>query len=136
MLAILEIVFNAVGPLVSSVMGYFTAKSNNAVATNGQNVTGDVSVAQAQIAAQIEVQKLAASERVQLAQSRWTVWMLPELFAVFSAHVISIVIDSMFHLNWQIARLPPPFDDLEYKVLLTGAGVAAGLAAYQRIFGR
>lgn len=136
MLAILGIVFNAVGPLVSSVMNYFTAKSNNAVLTNGQNVGADVAVAQAQINAQIEVQKLAATERAQLAQSNWTVWMLPELFAVFSAHVIAIVIDSMFHLNWQIARLPPPFDDLEYKVLLTGAGIAGGLVAYKRIFGK
>jgi hypothetical protein len=136
MFAILGFVFNALGPLVSSVMGYFTAKSNNAVATNGQNVTGDVTVAQAQISAQVEQQKLAASERAQLAESAWTVWMLPEVFAISSLHYATIVIDSIFHLNWQIAKLPPPFDDLEVKIIMTGAGIAGGVAAYRRIFGK
>jgi hypothetical protein len=136
MLAILGIVFNAVGPLVSSVMNYFTAKSNNAVLTNGQNVGADVSVAQAQIAAQVEVRKLAASERAQLAESAWTVWMLPEVFALCSLHFAAIIIDSIFHLNWQIAKLPAPFDDLEVKIIMTGAGIAGGVAAYRRIFGK
>lgn len=136
MLAILGIAFNALSPLISSVMNYFTAKSNNAVLTNGQNVGADVQVAQAQIAAQIEQEKLAAAQRQQLAESRWTVWMLPEVFALSAMHYGAIVLDSIFHLNWQIAKLPAPFDDLEVKIIMTGAGIAGGIAAYRRIFGR
>lgn len=136
MIAILGIVFNTLSPLISSVMNYFTAKSNNAVLTNGQNVGADVALAQAQLNAAIEQQKLAASQRAQLAQSRWTVWMLPEVFGLCSLHFGAIILDSTFHFNWQIAKLPAPYDDLEIKVICAGAGLAVGVAAFQRIFGK
>lgn len=134
MFMLLGPIFSALAPLFSSVMNYFTAKSNNAVLTNGQNVGADVAMGQAEITAQLEAQRIAAASRDKLSASRWTVWILPELCAIFSFHVFTVVLDSVFHLNWQISALPAPMDKLEIDVLMIGAGVAGGVSAYQRIF--
>ncbi|WP_457108434.1 hypothetical protein [Methylobacterium sp. P5_C11] len=58
--------------IVAPVLAYLSKRSDNGVLTNGQNVTGDVTVAQAQLTAYVEERKVVAAERAKLAESKWT----------------------------------------------------------------
>ena len=58
--------------IVQAVIAYLDKRSDNSVLTNSQNVTGDVTVGQAQLSAYIEERKIVAQERAAEHLSPWT----------------------------------------------------------------
>ncbi|MFC6790557.1 hypothetical protein ACFQE0_13670 [Methylobacterium komagatae] len=125
------------GPgFASAVVAYLNKRSDNAVLTNGQNVTGDVSVSQAQLAAYVEERKVIAQERAAQHLSPWTAWMIPTAFGLCMIHFGAIVLDSTFLFHWKIATLPDPYDKMENTIVLSVIGVAGVAPTVRRIFGK
>ena len=125
------------GPgFASAVFAYLKKRSDNGVLTNGQNVTGDVTVAQAQLAAYVEERKVIAQERADQHLSPWTAWMIPTAFGICMLHFGAIVLDSTFLFHWQVAKLPAPYDAMENAIVLSVIGVAGVAPTVRRIFGK
>ena len=122
--------------IVQAVLAYLNKRSDNGVVTNGQNVTGDVTVAQAQLTAYVEERKVVAQERAEQHLSPWTAWMIPTAFGFCMIHFGAIVLDSTFRFNWQVAKLPAPYDAMENAIVLSVIGVAGIAPTVRRIFGK
>lgn len=122
--------------IVAPVLDYLGKRSDNGVLTNGQNVTGDVTVAQAQLTAYVEERKAIAQERAEQHLSPWTAWMIPTAFGFCMVHFGAIVLDSTFRFNWQVAKLPAPYDATENAIVLSVIGVAGIAPTVRRIFTR
>ena len=122
--------------IVAPVLAYLSKRSDNGVVTNGQNVTGDVTVAQAQLTAYVEERKVVAQERAEQHLSPWTAWMIPTAFGLCMVHFGAIVLDSTFRFNWQVAKLPAPYDAMEWSIVMAVIGVAGIAPTVRRIFGR
>ncbi|KQS85749.1 hypothetical protein ASG32_17820 [Methylobacterium sp. Leaf361] len=122
--------------IVAPVLAYLNKRSDNGVLTNGQNVAGDVTVAQAQLTAYVEERKVAAQERAAQHLSPWTAWMIPTAFGLCMIHFGAIVLDSTFRFNWQVAKLPAPYDAMEWSIVMAVIGVAGIAATVRRTFGK
>lgn len=122
--------------LADGLFKYLGKRSDNGVLTNGQNVAGDVSVGQAQLAAYVEERKVIARERADQHLSPWTAWMIPFAFALCMLHFGAIVLDSVFLFSWHIAKLPTPYDAMENSIVLSVIGVAGIAPTVRRIFSR
>ncbi len=122
--------------IVQAVLAYLNKRSDNGVLTNGQNVTGDVTIAQAQLTAYVEERKVVAQERAEQHLSPWTAWMIPTAFGFCMIHFGAIVLDSTFRFNWQVAKLPAPYDAMENAIVLSVIGVAGIAPTVRRIFGK
>lgn len=122
--------------IVAPVLAYLTKRSDNGVLTNAQNVTGDVTVAQAQLTAYVEERKVIAQERAEQHLSPWTAWMIPTAFGLCMIHFGAIVLDSTFRFNWQVAKLPTPYDAMEWSIVMAVIGVAGIAPTFRRIFAR
>ncbi|ACB27616.1 hypothetical protein [Methylobacterium radiotolerans] len=122
--------------IVAPVLAYLSKRSDNGVLTNGQNVTGDVTVAQAQLTAYVEERKVIAQERAEQHLSPWTAWMIPTAFGLCMIHFGAIVLDSTFRFNWQVAKLPAPYDAMEWSIVMAVIGVAGIAPTFRRIFGK
>ena len=122
--------------IVAPVLAYLNKRSDNGVLTNGQNVTGDVTVAQAQLAAYVEERKIIAQERAAQHLSPWTAWMIPTAFGLCMIHFGAIVLDSTFLFQWKVAKLPPPYDKMEWSIVMAVIGVAGVAPTVRRIFGK
>ena len=122
--------------IVQAVLAYLNKRSDNGVLTNSQNVTGDVTVAQAQLTAYVEERKVVAQERADQHLSPWTAWMIPTAFGLCMIHFGAIVLDSTFRFNWQVAKLPAPYDQMEWSIVMAVIGVAGIAPTVRRIFGR
>lgn len=122
--------------IVAPVLAYLSKRSDNGVLTNAQNVTGDVTVAQAQLTAYVEERKVVAQERAEQHLSPWTAWMIPTAFGFCMIHFGAIVLDSTFRFNWQVAKLPAPYDAMENAIVLSVIGVAGIVPTVRRVFGK
>ncbi|MBE7201828.1 MAG: hypothetical protein INR70_29050 [Parafilimonas terrae] len=122
--------------IVQAVIAYLDKRSDNTALTNGQNVTADVTVGQAQLSAYIEERKIVAQERAAEHLSPWTAWMIPTAFGLCMIHFGAIVLDSTFLFHWQVAKLPAPYDAMENAIVLSVIGVAGIAPTVRRIFGR
>jgi hypothetical protein len=122
--------------IVAPVLAYLSKRSDNGVLTNGQNVTGDVTVAQAQLTAYVEERKVVAQERAEQHLSPWTAWMIPTAFGLCMIHFGAVVLDSTFIFHWQVAKLPPPYDKMEWSIVMAVIGVAGIAPTARRIFGK
>ncbi|MEE7449433.1 hypothetical protein MRF4_17360 [Methylobacterium radiotolerans] len=122
--------------ILAPVLAYLTKRSDNGVLTNAQNVTGDVTVAQAQLTAYVEERKVIAQERAEQHLSPWTAWMIPTAFGLCMIHFGAIVLDSTFRFNWQVAKLPAPYDAMEWSIVMAVIGVAGIAPTVRRIFAR
>ncbi len=122
--------------IVAPVLEYFKQKSADGVVANGQNVAGDVTVAQAQLTAYVEERKLIAQERAAQHLSPWTAWMIPTAFGLCMIHFGAIVLDSTFLFHWQVAKLPPPYDQMEWSIVMAVIGVAGIAPTVRRVFGK
>ncbi|MBP2495315.1 hypothetical protein ABID82_002353 [Methylobacterium sp. PvP062] len=122
--------------IVQAVLAYLNKRSDNGVLTNAQNVTGDVTFAQAQLTAYVEERKVVAQERAEQHLSPWTAWMIPTAFGLCMIHFGAIVLDSTFRFNWQVAKLPAPYDAMENAIVLSVIGVAGIAPTVRRIFGK
>lgn len=125
--------------IVAPVLQYLNKRQDAAVLVNGQNVTGDVTVAQAQAAAYIEERKVIAQERAEQHLSPWTAWMIPTAFAVCLIHFGSIVFVSTFPKaadGWVVLALPTPYDQMENMIMLSVIGVTGISATVKKVFSR
>lgn len=122
--------------IVAPVLDYLNKRSDNGVLTNGQTVAGDVTVAQAQLAAYIEERKVIAQERARWSDHPLTGGMIPCAFYLCMIHYGAIVLDSTFRFNWQVAKLPAPYDSMEWTIVLSVIGVAGIVPKVCRVFGR
>lgn len=122
--------------IVGKLFDYLGKRSDNAVLTNGQNVTGDATIAQAQLTAYVEERKVIAQERAAQHLSPWTAWMIPAAFGLCMLHFGAIVLDSTFRFNWQVAKLPAPYDQMEWSIVMAVIGVVGIAPTVRRIFGK
>jgi len=122
--------------IVAPVLDYLGKRSDNGVQTNGQNVAGDVTVAQAQLTAYIEERKVIAQERARWSDHPLTGGMIPCAFYLCMIHFGAIVLDSTFRFNWQVAKLPAPYDAMEWSIVMAVIGVAGIAPTVRRVFGK
>ena len=120
--------------LADGLFGYLNKRSDSAVLVNGQNVAADVSVGQAQLAAYVEERKVIAAERAAQHLSPWTAWMIPTAFGLCMVHFGAIVLDSTFLFNWRVAKLPTPYDQMEWSIVMAVIGVAGIAGAVRKVF--
>ncbi|WP_246686392.1 MULTISPECIES: hypothetical protein [unclassified Methylobacterium] len=122
--------------IAGKLLDYLGKRSDNTVLTNGQNVTADTTVAQAQLVAYVEERKAIEAERAAQRLSPWSAWMIPTAFGLCMLHFGAIVLDSTFLFNWQVAKLPTPYDAMEQMIVASVIGVAGVQAAVGRIFSK
>jgi hypothetical protein len=120
--------------LADGLFAYLNKRSDNTVLVNQANVAGDVSVGQAQLTAYVEERKVIAQERAEQHLSPWTAWMIPTAFGLCMLHFGAIVLDSTFLFNWRVAKLPPPYDEMERYIVLSVIGVAGVAGTVRKIF--
>ena len=77
-----------------------------------------------------------AQERAEQHLSPWTAWMIPTAFGFCMIHFGAIVLDSTFRFNWQVAKLPVPYDAMEWSIVMAVIGVAGIAPTVRRIFGK
>jgi hypothetical protein len=122
--------------IAGKLLDYLGKRSDNTVLTNSQNVSGDTTVAQAQLLAYVEERKVIAQERAEQHLSPWTAWMIPTAFGLCMLHFGAIVLDSTFLFNWRVAKLPPPYDEMERYIVLSVIGVAGVAGTVRKVFSR
>ncbi|GEP00607.1 hypothetical protein [Methylobacterium haplocladii] len=122
--------------VIGKLFDYLGKRSDNSVLTNGQNVTGDTTVAQAQLTAYVEERKVIAAERAAQHLSPWTAWMIPFAFALCMLHFGAIVLDSTFLFHWRVAALPEPYDKMEWAIVMAVIGVTGIAGTVRKIFTR
>ncbi|WP_292499963.1 hypothetical protein [Methylobacterium sp.] len=122
--------------LANGLLAYLNKRSDNTVLVNQANVAGDVSVGQAQLAAYVEERKIIAQERAEQHLSPWTAWMIPTAFGLCMLHFGAIVLDSTFLFNWRVAKLPPPYDEMERYIVLSVIGVAGVAGTVRKVFSK
>lgn len=127
--------------IVSPVLSYLEKRSDSAVLTNGQNVTGDVTIAQAQLQAYIEERKVIAQERAALRGSLWTAWMIPCAFAACLLHFGCLIIVSTFPNfwfteGWTVAALPGNYPALETAIFMSVIGINSIPAVVRKVFSK
>ena len=122
--------------VAGKLLDFLGKRSDNTVLTNGQNVTGDVTVAQAQLTAYVEERKVIAQERAEQHLSPWTAWMIPTAFGLCMIHFGAIVLDSTFLFNWRVAKLPAPYDAMENAIVLSVIGVTGIAGTVRKIFAK
>lgn len=118
------------------ILTYLNKRSDNAVLTNGQNVSADVTVTQAQLQAYIEERKVIAQERAAQRGSLWTAWMIPVAFGLCMLHFGAIVLDSTFPLHWGIPKIPPPYDQMEWSIVMAVIGLNGISATVRKVFSK
>ena len=92
-------------------------------------VDADKAVILGQMQADVEAKRIAAA-------SRGPVWMVALFVVPYAFHNAAIVLDSVFRFEWNVDKLPAPFDQTEHAVIWSVCGIAAGAVAFRRIFSR
>ncbi|MHC2086525.1 hypothetical protein [Methylobacterium sp. CM6244] len=88
------------------------------------------------IAAYVEERKVIAAERAAQHLSPWTAWMIPTAFGLCMIHFGAIVLDSTFLFNWRVAKLPTPYDQMEWSIVMAVIGVAGIAGAVRKVFSK
>jgi hypothetical protein len=125
--------------MAGKLFDYLGKRSDNTVLINGQNVSGDSTVAAANLTAYVEERKVIAAERAARALSPWTAWMIPTAFALCMLHFGSIVFVSTFPgavAGWTVFALPSPYDKMEWSIVMAVIGVAGIAPTLRRIFAK
>lgn len=106
MIPLIGLLLSAVSNALPSLFG-FLAKKQDVTLDGFKTAAGiDKQAYQAFLDAQSQANALKAGANTWLG-ARVIAFTAGELSAVYYG---SIILDSMFHLNWQIAKLPPPWD--------------------------
>lgn len=101
------------GGALSSVMDWLKTQSNNTALEHKADAEAASSILVAQVQAEIETRKAQA-----MIASRHD-GLVTFIGSAFAFHVWMIVLDSAFHLNWNVAALPAPMDGWEGQILLS-----------------
>lgn len=135
MIALLGLILPALGSLLTPLFTYLGLKQNATLAGAQAAVTADAVMNQALLNAQIQADQIKATSNN---------WIGAKIIAgtagEFSAlYYGSIVLDSMFHFGWDIARLPSPWDQYAWLILssfLIVSPIAPVLSATSAWLGR
>lgn len=135
MIALLGLILPTLGSLLTPLFTYLGLKQNVALAGAQASMTADAAMNQALLNAQIQADQIKATS---------INWIGAKIIAgtagEFSAlYYCSIVLDSMFHFGWDIARLPTPWDQYAWLILssfLIVSPVAPVLTATSAWLGR
>lgn len=122
--------------LAGKLLDHLGKRQDAAVTIAGQAVAGDVSVTQAQLAAYVEERKVAAAARAADRGSPWTAWMIPSAFGLCLLHFGAIVFDSVGHFGWQVAKLPAPYDQMQWSIVMSVIGVSGISGVVRRVFAK
>ena len=122
--------------LASGVLGYLNKRADSGVAINGANVAGDVAVNQAALQAYVEERKVIAAARAADRGSLWTAWMIPTAFGLAMLHFGAIVLDSVLHLGLAVAKLPAPYDQMQWQIVMAVIGVSGAAGMVRKIFAK
>jgi hypothetical protein len=113
MIAILGLILPALGNFLTPLFSFLTAKQNVTLAGAQTAMTTDAAINQAVLNAQIQ------ADQIKVANNNWIGPKIiggtaGELSALYYG---SIVLDSMFHFGWDIAKLPSPWDQYAWIIL-------------------
>lgn len=102
-------------PLLETVKSYFTSKANSEI----EKTKTEGTVAVALINAELESRK--AQKEILIADQGWwvTAWIRPLTAYPFVLHVSAIALDSTFKFGWGVPKLPSPYDQMEWTILLS-----------------
>lgn len=103
------------GPLLKGALSYFESKANSEI----QKTKTEGEVAVALINAELEARKV--QKEIILAEQGWwvTAWIRPLICYPFILHVGAIALDSTFKFGWGIPKLPTPYDQMEWTIILS-----------------
>jgi hypothetical protein len=113
MFAILGLILPALGSFLTPVLNYFGKKQDVTLAGMQAAATTDSAISTALIQAQIQ------ADQIKVANNNW---IGPKIIACMAGELSviyygSIVLDSMFHMGWDIAKLPAPWDQYAWVIL-------------------
>lgn len=98
--------------VIKDVTSYLSKRSDNAAETHKTDAQSATQIVVAQMTAEVEARK------AQAALSSRHDWIVGSLGAAFVFHIWMIVLDSVFHLNWNISSLPEPMNQWEGQIVL------------------
>ena len=102
-------------PFLNTIKSYFETKANSEIEKT--KVEGQVAVAI--VNAELESRKLQKEILIQ-DQGWWvTAWIRPLTAYPFVLHVGAIALDSTFKFGWGVPKLPSPYDQMEWTILLS-----------------
>jgi hypothetical protein len=113
MIAILGLILPALGNFLTPLFNYLSEKQDVTLAGAQSAMGADVVINQAVLNAQIQ------ADQFRVANNNW---IGPKIIACTAGELSvlyygSIVLDSMFHLNSGIAKLPSPWDQYAWIIL-------------------
>lgn len=111
---------------ITSVTSYLTTRANTAVQTHQADTAAAVEIVKAEVQAEL------FTRQAQAAMSSRHDWIVSWLGGCFVFHIFMIVLDSVFHLGWQVSALPAPMDQWEGQIVLAlcCVGPAKSVAQY------
>jgi hypothetical protein len=113
MIALFGLVVPALGSFLTSLFNYLGKKQDINLSGAQSGMGADVEPGKATLQAQIQVEQLKAAQNA---------WIGPKIIACLAgevtvAYYAAIVLDSIFHLEWNIAKLPAPWDGYSWVIL-------------------
>ena len=113
MFAILGLLIPALGSFLTPLFGYLGKKQDVTLTGAQAAMVADTEVGKTLINAQVETQQIKAAHND---------WIGPKIIACAAGELSafyygSIVLDSMFHFGWNIAKLPAPWDGYAWIIL-------------------
>ncbi len=113
MLAILGLILPAIGSFFTPLFTFLNKKQDVLLSGAQSAMTADTAMNQAYLNAQIQADQIKAAANA---------WIGPKIIACTAGELSvlyygSIVLDSMFHLHWNIAKLPTPWDSYAWVIL-------------------
>lgn len=117
MIALLGLILPGIRDLIGNffpaLFGYFGKKQDVTLAGAQAGMSADADIIKAQLQAQIAI------DQVRQAQNSWIgAKIIAGTAGEFSAiYYGAIVIDSIFHFGWDIAKLPAPWDQYAWLIL-------------------
>lgn len=126
--------------VVSGLLTWLNKRTDADLAKYKTAVGGDVALNTEEMRARVALAQMAHDSREKDREHWFTAWMVPAAFGVFMLHAAAVVLDSMTlfgHIvgSWGIEKLPPPYNDMQYSIILTVCGVG-GIGAVKKIFSR
>lgn len=98
--------------VVDKITGYLTTRSNNATDEHKANTKAATDIVVAELNSAVEVRK------IQQAFSSRHDWIVDWIGGAFAFHITCVVLDSVFHLAWDVKALPAPMDEWEGQIIL------------------
>jgi uncharacterized Tic20 family protein len=113
MIALLGLLLPALGGVIAPLFSWLNKKQDVTLAGAQAAIGADVNLSKEYLDAQIH------AEQIKVVNNQW--WG-PKIIACAAGELSliyygSIVLDSMFHLEWKIATLPAPWDGYAWIIL-------------------